>query len=53
MMVERSLNVVDGRLNVMAGLEPAIPSKTVRGEPVPHGPGWDGRVKRGRDEPSL
>ncbi len=35
---------------VMAGLETAIPSRNVRGEPVPHGLGEDGQVKPGRDE---
>jgi hypothetical protein len=30
---------------VMAGLDPAISSRTVRSERVPHRSGWDGRVK--------
>jgi hypothetical protein len=35
---------------VMAGLEPASPSRRVRGETVPHRLGWDGRVKPGHDD---
>jgi hypothetical protein len=34
----------------MAGPDPAIPSRTVRGEPVPHRFSWGGRVKPGHDE---
>jgi hypothetical protein len=35
---------------VIAVLDPAISSRTVRGEPVPHRLSGDGRVKPGHDE---